>query len=276
MLKKNKTAYIHMYIDVEDETVYFHSTSTLRPLGKSLLDFVYFKWDEAKDVCEQIRDLHPYFLFWKNEEIYAFFEDSCQSNFKDNVLEKMTKIQNTYAHLLEAFVNKSSECSEEAQHYLLRHPLYSSGTLMNQTVKNENRWMIDYFIMSFEDCLMCELMEMVRRGQKIKVCKNCGRLFLPKRSNIEYCNRYYTEDGRTCTEVGYSKTFEKTVQQDELLQAYTRAYKTHYARMTKPRKTTANMTREAFEEWHQQAKKNLEFAREGKISADAFKEWLKK
>ena len=76
--------------------------------------------------------------------------------------------------------------------------------------------------------------------------------------------------------MGYTKTFEKVVQKDELLQAYTRAYKAHYARMTKPRKKAANMTRDEFEAWYKEAKQGLELARLGKIDSEAYKEWLKK
>lgn len=123
---------------------------------------------------------------------------------------------------------------------------------------------------------MFELMEMMRRHTIVKACKNCGRLFIPKRSNIDYCSRIFSEDGRTCSDVGYMKTFAKTVKKDDLLQAYTRAYKAHYARMTKPRKKAANMTREAFEAWYKQAKEGLEMARQGKVDPEAYKEWLKK
>ena len=275
MLKMNKTRYIHMYIDVTDETVYFHSTSVLYPLGKSLLDFIYQDFTTIDGSPEFARELHPYFSHWNNEDILKLFVNNSDHSNELSV-SKIQELQNTYRKLLDAFVYGPSTQNEEATHYFARHPFYSSGTLINQTVKNENRWMIDYFIVSFEDCLMCELMEMVRRRQIIKVCKNCGKLFVPKRSNIEYCTRPFTEDGRSCSDVGYVKTFEKTVQKDELLQAYTRAYKTHYARMTKPRKNTSNMTREAFENWHKEAKKGLELARTGKISPEAYKEWLKK
>ena len=275
MLKMNKTRYIHMYIDVTDETVYFHSTSVLYPLGKSLLDFVYLDLSSVDGNCERIRELHPFFGQWNNDDISNLIINNSEYS-NELSINKLQELQNTYRKLLDAFVYGPSTQNEEATHYFSRHPFYSSGTLINQTVKNENRWMIDYLIMSFEDCLMCELMEMVRRRQIIKICKNCGRLFVPKRSNVEYCTRVFTQDGRTCSDVGYIKTFEKTVQKDEWLQAYTRAYKTHYARMTKPRKNTLNMTREAFEEWQKEAKKRLELARQGQISPDDYKEWLKK
>lgn len=275
MLKVNKKNYIHLYIDVSDENIYFHSTSTPCRLGKSLLDFIYTDIENIKNVPETLRDLHPYFQNWSDDAIEAVLSLEAEDSIMIS-MDQIHKLQSTYRELLDAFVYGPSDLNEDATHYFERHPFYSSGSLVNQTVKNENRWMIDYFLVSFEDCLMCELMEMVRRRQIIKVCKNCGRLFVPKRSNVDYCTRYYTEDGKTCADVGYTKTFAKVVQKDELLQAYTRAYKAHYARMTKPRKKAANMTRDEFEAWYKEAKRGLELARQGKINPDAYKEWLKK
>ncbi len=271
---KQKKNYIHIYMDVSDEIIYFHSTSTACRLGKSLLDFIYSDFEKVQDNLEQFREIHPYFMDWSDEEILDIYKVSDHEN--DLNIDRLKKLQNIFKELLDAFVHGPSDLNQDTTHYFSRHPFYSSGTLVNRTVKNENHWMIDYFVVNFEDCLMCELMEMVRRRQIIKVCKNCGRLFVPKRGNVDYCTRYYTEDGKTCSEVGYTKTFAKVVQNDELLQAYTRAYKAHYARMTKPRKKAANMTREAFEAWYKEAKRGLELAREGKIDPEYYKEWLKK
>ena len=275
MLKEDKKKYMHIYMDVSEEIIYFHSTSTPSPLGKCLLDFLYADLNKVYDDPDYLIESHPYFWHWSYDEVHALVSKNVQDNQKLSI-DKLSKLQITFRELLDAFVHGLSELNQDATHYFSRHPFYSSATLVNQTVKNENRWMVDYFLVSFEECLMCEFMEMIRRRQMIKVCKNCNRLFVAKRSNVEYCTRYYTDDGKTCADVGYTKTFEKVVQKDELLQAYTRAYKAHYARMTKPRKKAANMTRDEFEAWYKEAKQGLELARLGKIDSEAYKEWLKK
>ena len=275
MLKENKKKYIHLYMDVSEEVIYFHSTSNACPLGKALLDFVYSDLDDIIEYPDRLIESHPYFYHWSYDEVMLTVSNK-ESEGEGLSIHKLQELQSTFRGLMDAFIYGPSDLNQDATHYFSRHPFYSSGTLVNQTVKNENRWMIDYFLVNFEDCLMCELMEMVRRRQIIKICKNCGRLFVAKRSNVEYCTRYYTDDKKTCADVGYTKTFEKVVQQDELLQAYTRAYKAHYARMTKPRKKAANMTREEFEAWYKEAKRGLELARQGEIQPDVYKEWLKK
>ncbi|WP_418751055.1 DUF6076 domain-containing protein [Frisingicoccus sp.] len=277
MLRETEKNYTHVYLDLTDEIIYFHSTSVPCRLGKSLLDFIYMDLKKAFLQVETVREIHPYFSSWSDEGIQMLMakteDDETASGLTPG---RMEELQNIYKNLLDALIHGTSEMNEEATHYFLRHPFYSSGTLVNQTVKNENRWIIDYFLMGFEDCLMCELVEMLRRHQIIKICKNCGRFFIPKRSNVDYCTRVFSGDGKTCSDVGYTKTFAKTVKKDELLQAYTRAYKAHYARMTKPRKKAANMSREEFEAWYKEAKEGLELARQGKIDAEEYKSWLKK
>lgn len=277
MLRETEKNYTHVYLDLTDEIIYFHSTSAPCRLGKSLLDFIYMDLKTAFQQMETVREIHPYFSAWSDEGIQMLMarpkDDEKASGL---TLGRMEEFQDIYKKLLDALIHGASEMNEEATHYFLRHPFYSSGTLVNQTVKNENRWMIDYFLMGFGDCLMCELVEMLRRHQIIKICKNCGRFFIPKRSNVDYCTRVFSSDGKTCSDVGYTKTFAKTVKKDELLQAYTRAYKAHYARMTKPRKKAANMSRDEFEAWYKEAKEGLELARQGKINAEEYKTWLKK
>ena len=274
MFSESNKKYIHIYVDLTDETVCFHSVSAPCRLGKAFLDFIYADLKILEVQPEKLKDIHPYFSLWTEEMTREFLAgDDAKEGSGQSRLEKYQK---TYKNLLETGTSEAEDIREETLHYLHRHSFYSNATLIRQTVKNENRWMLDYVLRGFEDCLMFELMEMMRRHTIVKTCKNCGRLFIPKRSNIDYCSRIFSEDGRTCSDVGYMKTFAKTVKKDDLLQAYTRAYKAHYARMTKPRKKAANMTREAFEAWYKQAKEGLEMARQGKVDPEAYKEWLKK
>ena len=274
MLKTNRQNYIHIYMDLSDEILYFHSTSNPYPLGKSLIDFIYMDLETFPRNPADVRSLHPFFSLWDDTQTENLFKAE-EGKGVGLTFEKMRELQKVYGTLLGAVANNGSHVDEETVHYLKYHSFYSSETLICQMAEDEKRWMIDYVLVSFEDCLMCELMEMIRRRLHIKVCKNCGRLFTPKRSNIDYCIRPYSEDGKTCADVGYTKTFAKTLQQDELLQAYTRAYKAHYARMTKPRKKASNMTRDEFEDWYRKAKEGLELARQGKIRPEDYKAWLK-
>ena len=120
-----------------------------------------------------------------------------------------------------------------------------------------------------------ELLEVLRHQVNIIPCRNCGKLFIPKRINSDYCPRIFTADGKTCAEIGYTRTFHMSMKNDDLLLAYTKAYKAHYARMTKPRKRVRNMTREEFSVWYREAKEKLAKARAGLLDPEEYKAWLK-
>ena len=50
MLKTNRQNYIHIYMDLSDEILYFHSTSNPYPLGKSLIDFIYMDLELSRGI----------------------------------------------------------------------------------------------------------------------------------------------------------------------------------------------------------------------------------
>ena len=154
------------------------------------------------------------------------------------------------------------------------HPFTDIST---SVFKKENKSILetDYCVTSFEDALSIELIDSIRHHQNFQICRHCGRLFIPKRVNSEYSTRP-AANGKTCAEIGYARTFNDNMKGDELLSAYTRAYKAHYARMTKPRKKSPNITRDQFDAWYKEAKYKLELARAGVIDQEEYKAWLKK
>lgn len=271
MSGKSRNNYIHIYMDLSDDGIYFHSITTPYALGKSLIQFIDADLNEISAHPEQLRSIHPFFSTWSIEDSHSLFELS-KTDDRDLDLKKIESLQNTYKKILYSLASDKKDLPKETESFFSKHPLFVKSSL----IRKENKWLIDHFILGFEDCLICELEEMIRHHQIIKICKNCGRLFLPKRSNNDYCTRIFSGDKKTCAEVGYTKTFAKTVQNDELLHAYTRAYKAHYARMSKPRKKAANMSREAFDAWYKEAREGLELARQGKIDREAYMAWLKK
>lgn len=274
--------YIHMYVSNKDARIAYQQfpqeLSKFKEVGQSLLDFIYedlstlttmIEQNAIEEASQEIRSIHPYFQKLHQDALDQFITNSQSSGEYngDFCLKSVFVMQDEYRTLLES-INSLDLHSD----LLSTKSLYSrmKFAYLNKIL------VIDYFLLGLEECLCVELFEMIRRNLMIKICKNCGRAFVPKKSNVDYCYRIYTADGKTCQDVGYTQTFAKSVKNDDLLQAYTRAYKAHYARMTKPRKKAENMTREAFETWYTLAKEKLKLAREGKIDAEAYKQWLKK
>lgn len=246
--------YMHIQFDLEEDRVSFDDEDFVN-IGRSLLDFIYY--DFKKHIEENDKNslmLHPFIK---------------KMNVTDDCVRQLEVLQDEYKQYFSYLV-------EEVQTEVIGSQMNKFGCIAGmKLIKEDDKSYVEYVVTDLKECLYLEWFELTRRKLHVKLCKNCHRIFVPKKGNIDYCQRVFSTDGKTCAQVGYAHTFAKSVKSDELLQAYTRAYKAHYARMTKPRKRAANMTKEEFEAWYTQAKAYLNLARQGKIDTDEYLEWLK-
>ena len=284
----NVRGYMYIYIGIFDNMITFGDSPEKLSLGDAMLRFVYADLkslnNHAHYSIEDFRSVHPYFTCCDSLWQRTFTENLKRSQKIMGIpqLSDLIDLQAQYASLLSELYHHSGGYDE--QHFtevlrnaewLLNSDCFSRISFHIRTSEEASVCLEEFFVSSFQECLFVEFAELLKRRIVFKACKNCGRLFIPKRSNMDYCQRVYSADGKTCSEVGYTQTFARNVKNDELLLAYTRAYKAHYARMTKPRKKTANMTREEFDAWYQEARHKLEQARAGLLDPEAFKAWLK-
>lgn len=128
----------------------------------------------------------------------------------------------------------------------------------------------EYEINSLHELLFLEILSMIQASTMIRKCKNCGKYFIVDNRKTVYCDRI-DESGICCSAVGSKRTFNQKVEQDEALKIYTRAYKTHHARVRKKK-----MSQDNFSIWCAEAKANLEKTRNGELDISTFQEWLKK
>lgn len=128
----------------------------------------------------------------------------------------------------------------------------------------------EYEINSLRQLLTLEVLQMIQAGEIIRKCKNCCKYFVIKNNKIIYCNRI-DKSGQICSDVGATRAFREKMGQDEALKIYTRAYKTHFARVTK-----GKMTQQELDDWRKEAKAMLKQVRRGELDIETFKSWLKK
>lgn len=118
---------------------------------------------------------------------------------------------------------------------------------------------IDYFVR-----------ECVKREQRFRVCKNCGKYFaLTGYINTEYCDRPFDSAGRTCKEIGVLHIWEKKKADTPALKAYSKAYKKRFAWIK-----YGKITKEAFYEWSEDARKKRELCLKGGMTLEEFWAWL--
>ena len=123
---------------------------------------------------------------------------------------------------------------------------------------------------SIYDLIDYHLKECVRRGVKLRKCKNCGRYFVVSgHGGAEYCDRPFN-GGRTCKETGAVRVWTIKHNEDELFREYRREYKKRFARIR-----TGRTTKEQFYAWSEQAREKKEACETGKLPRVEFIEWLK-
>lgn len=115
------------------------------------------------------------------------------------------------------------------------------------------------------------LRECVKRGTRLRVCKNCGRYFaIQGRSNAEYCDRVFDEKGRTCKDVGAIALWAKNKSSDEAFKLYRREYKKRFAWIK-----AGKVLPEEVYTWGEKAREKKAECEQGKITLDEFEMWLK-
>jgi hypothetical protein len=80
----------------------------------------------------------------------------------------------------------------------------------------------DYEVNSLNEVLFLEIYHMALSNTQVKKCGNCGKYFVVKNLNVEYCDRRIdndekSEDIRTCSDVGPKITYKKKFDEDLLL-----------------------------------------------------------
>lgn len=113
-----------------------------------------------------------------------------------------------------------------------------------------------------------EFNTVLKNNLPIKLCKNCNLPFVPKgRIDSLYCERFIPEAKARCSDVGANNTYKNNLSDTETeFYAARRRYNTRVSRNP--------LLKTEFEVWKIKAKQKLIAYRDGKISADEFKEWF--
>ena len=168
-----------------------------------------------------------------------------------------------YADIFKELDDDSLDIDSELQEYLQKEI---------QKAQNSNRPALyrEYEIRSFAQLISLEIRLMVDEPVIVKRCRHCARYFLTDKSTIEYCSRTPEGEDSPCDVTGPKMSFSRLLEEDAALKAYNATYKTYYARQRR-----GTITEEEFSAWRDEAKQRLQDTREGKISLEAYKSWLK-
>ena len=129
---------------------------------------------------------------------------------------------------------------------------------------------ITYPLVTMDDVIRFDVMQMLVNKIKFKPCKCCGEYFIPAgRSNSEYCDRIMKNETRPCSEIGALKTFDIVHKNDDIHKAYITAY-----RRMDSRQRSKLITKDEFKEFGKLARAERKKCYNGEITLEQFQDWL--
>jgi len=119
---------------------------------------------------------------------------------------------------------------------------------------------------SMRDRLDFLLRIVIRQELTFKTCRNCGKYFSNTvHGNSEYCNRLFKDTNKTCKEIGSVKVYQAKLEENPEYKIYSRAYKSHFARIKYKR-----MTKEEFKVWAEQAREMRDKVTRGELDLTSY------
>ena len=107
---------------------------------------------------------------------------------------------------------------------------------------------------------------------KIKVCKNCGKYFIPLKNTEKYCDIVYCKDEVTCKKIGASNSYSKKRNTIEGIKFYRNNYQ---RRLMQVKRSNDEQVKIAFDNWKKLAKEKMKEFNNNKISEEELLEWMK-
>lgn len=267
VFKEIDRALLNLYQSREQQ----YADVILEDLDKLAAEHIYFElvrldWrDRLEQACRQnyvdIVDLLPHKVI---------------SHIPSNIDTIQKQIKALFANVLDAGGEKKL-VSEKMVQYYKRCGSDTLNTFQFQTLQtrfeavDQKNFVEVLYPGDIYTLIEFSLRECVKREQKVRVCKNCGKYFaLTGRTNAEYCGRVFDDKGRTCRDVGAFHLWERKQKDDEVFVAYRREYKRRFAWIKAQR-----ILPEDFYAWSERAREKKAECERGEISLEEFSEWLK-
>lgn len=127
-----------------------------------------------------------------------------------------------------------------------------------------------YKIHCIRELLLQEIISMIHSNTKIKKCKNCKKYFVSNKANQKYCNRLFENTGKPCSKIGKSRSYQKTVEKDQIRKLYKAVYQKHYSAI----RSDIHDSRKKFVNWSQVASDKYKEFKNNELSSEDFIKWL--
>lgn len=266
-LLQDKHNYVHFFLNSEVVRAFWTSDKSAEEQMSYLLFLFQYNFDlqkvyiEALEFCLNTQVLTEYSL----SERYVMF-CNLNPNFTQHMLRSMYGIA--------PIANGRFDTRKLIQ---FDNPAEVDTKKVLQNIHRDSDYVVSmwqYFaIQNLEEMLYLELMEMVKRGIRVKRCALCDRYFvLADKRGRDYCDRIYSGK-RTCKQIGAKKRFNKSVEDDAYLQEFQRIYNRMYSRFYRmdaydSDRQTNKLTEEQFKVWTDMASKARHEYKTGRINGE--------
>ena len=146
--------------------------------------------------------------------------------------------------------------------------------IKNECKRNQN-FHIKSYLYSFNSLMSAYyfcVLYFIENNIPIKICKNCGKYFIPaNRISSVYCNRIF-ENNKTCREVGAINAYNEKLKKDEVNLLYRRTLSAK--KMLANRNPDIPIYLEKYEKWKKDANKFKQDVKNGTKTEEEFKQWI--
>ena len=191
---------------------------------------------------------------------------------------RQEQIKALISHVLDAMLPKGPVQKRMAKYYCKPHTeigrFHFTALKTNFEMVDSNTFTEVLYPENIYDIIEFFVRKCIKREQHFKVCKSCGRYFAATgHAATEYCNRIFKDSGKTCKEIGAVKVYQAKIADDDkgVMKEYNKAYKTRFARIKYKK-----WTKEEFRAWAEVARAERDKCMAGEITAEQFKDWIKR
>jgi hypothetical protein len=228
----------------------------LRNLQKKYSLLIDFCYNEEPDL-KNMSTLDKYNLFTK---IYP--RKDTFNNMVHYDLVNETKISNLSNPRLFSDLDNIEKLTDYLKIPEVQHIIKE---LENNTTTIKNTYEVN-----IDSACQFELLELIKNDLNLKKCENCHKYFIVySRADTKYCNREFSEDGKTCREIGAIKAYQEKNKENPIIKMYSKFYKRNHARIK-----YKNLSKIEFEKWQKNASFKKKEALNSDITLEEFENWL--
>ncbi len=158
---------------------------------------------------------------------------------------------------------------------LMQFPVIDAKTddkdeVRESIIEKQSTYVLMHPIEHLGDMIKLETYHMLANNTVIKKCKYCGHYFIPKiRTSSDYCSRIKEGETQPCDKIGPKRVYDLKTKNDPITKAHHKAYNRMRSKLR-----TNRISQSDFCDWSDTATSMREDCRDGKISFDAYQQWL--